>query len=79
MNIHKTVCDTGKKFCPVCTKKVSLDEWSCHISKCYEFCKNSTLLRLPPPGGKMKFKNHKNMLERPFLVFADLESILKRI
>ena len=70
--------DKGKKFCPVCQGKVPLEEWHTHISKCCEFCKNSTLLKLPAPGSRMKFKNYKNMLERPFLVFADLESILKR-
>jgi hypothetical protein len=42
--------------------------------QCYKFSKNSTLLKLPPPGSKMKFKNYKNMLEKPYIVFADLEA-----
>ena len=29
---------------------------------------------LPDAGSVMKFKNHKNKLERPFVVYADCES-----
>ncbi len=31
---------------------------------------------MPNEDSKMKFWQHKNMLERPFLVFADIESTL---
>ena len=79
LNIHTHVDDKGKKFCPMCSKKIAFSDWNCHISKCYDFCKNSTALKLPPRGSRTKFKNHKNMLQRPFLVFADLESVLKRL
>ena len=35
-----------------------------------------SLLKLPEEGSTMKFKNFKNKLERPFIVYADMESTL---
>ena len=37
-----------------------------------------TILKLPKEGSFMKFKNHKNKLERPFIIYADTESTLKQ-
>ena len=31
---------------------------------------------MPKEGAKMKFKNYKNMLERPFILYADFECSL---
>ena len=36
------------------------------------------LIVLSEKGSVMKFKNHKNMLERPYMFIADLESSLIR-
>ena len=38
--------------------------------------KDSTLIKLPEPGSTMEFKNYKNMIERPFMVYADTECSL---
>ena len=38
-----------------------------------------SLIKLPEPGSTMKFKNLKNMMERPSVIISDLEStLLKR-
>ena len=63
----------------MCNGKVKLCEYSKHISMCYKFCKEGSLLKLPEPGSTMKFKNHKNKLERPFIVYADTECTLEKV
>ena len=65
-----------KKICPICNGKIKIDEWSSHVSKCYQFGKDSTLLKLPDEGSTMKFKYFKNMMERPYIVYADTECTL---
>ena len=76
-NLHHHIQDKDKRFCPICTNKVNISEYGSHVSQCYKFAKNSTLLELSP--GEMKFKKHKNKLERPFIVYADLEGTLIKI
>ena len=51
-------------------------DYNTHLSKCYKFGKEGTLLKLPEEGATMKFKNYKNQLERPSIVYADMESTL---
>ena len=46
---------------------------------CYKFCKEGSLLKLPEPGSTIKFTNHKNKLERPFIVYADTECTLEKV
>ena len=45
-----------------------------------DFYKKATdeggLIVLPEKGSVMKFKNHKNMIERPYMFIADSESSL---
>jgi len=76
-NLHHHIQDKDKRFCPICTNKVNISEYGSHVSQCYKFAKNSTLLELSP--GEMKFTKHKNKLERPFIVYADLEGTLIKI
>ena len=76
VKLHHHLIDKDKRFCPICEKGVKLNEYTRHVSQCYAFSKDSTLLRLPPAGSKMKFNNYKNMLERPFYVIYDGECSL---
>ena len=86
LNTHKLTCHKDKAFCPICQKpvvvkpenedEIGVDKFRAHLSKCYKFAKDSTLLKLPAKGDTMKFKNHKNKIERPYLAYADLESTL---
>jgi hypothetical protein len=54
-------------------------EYSKHLKSCYQFCKEGSFLKLPDAGSVMKFKNHKNKLERPFIVYADTECTLEKV
>ena len=86
LNTHKLTCHKDKAFCPICQKpivvkpenedEIGVDKFRAHLSKCYKFAKDSTLLKLPAEGDTMKFKNHKNKIERPYEAYADLESTL---
>ena len=76
-NLHHHVTDKDKKFCPYCNGKVKLSEFNKHLSDCNKRCEaEGSLLKLPEPGSVMKFKNFKNKLERPFIVYADTECTL---
>ena len=47
------------------------------MSKCFEYAKNSTLIQLPKEDkAHMLFKNHKNKVKRPYIVYADIECSL---
>ena len=54
----------------MCNGKIKICEYDKHLKSCHQFCKEGSLLKLPDPGSVMKFKNHKNKLERPFIVYA---------
>jgi hypothetical protein len=84
MNMHKLTCHKRKRFCPMCQKpivveptnddEIGVDKFKLHLSKCYKFARDSTLIKLPDPGTQMEFKNYKNMLERPYIAYMDFES-----
>jgi hypothetical protein len=76
LNLHHHMVDKDKRWCPMCHKKIEMKEYRSHLSKCYKFCQDSTLIRLPKVGSTMKFKNYKNTLERPYVVYADTECSL---
>ena len=42
-NLHKHTHDTSKRFCPICSNTILIDEFRSHISKCYNVDTNSTL------------------------------------
>ena len=73
-NLHKHTHDTSKRFCPICSNTILIDELRSHISKCYNVDTNSTLIKLPPPANAhMQFKSNKNKLKRPYVIYADTE------
>ena len=77
LNLATHINDKDKKICPMCNCKIPIDKFNKHISDCYKFSKNGSLLKLPEPGSVMKFENHKNKLRRPFIVYADCECTLQ--
>jgi len=47
------------------------------LSKCYKFCKESTLIKIPEEEkATMTFNNFKNQLQRPYIAYADFECSL---
>ena len=51
------------------------------MAQCFKFAKEGTIIKLPEPNDKgkipsMKFTNFKNKLERPYIVYDDMESTL---
>ena len=80
----KHICHKDKTFCPICQKGIvvepkdeterGVDKFKEHLSKCYKFAKESTLIKLPDPGTQMEFKNFKNEIERPYIAYFDFES-----
>jgi hypothetical protein len=77
LNLHHQLVDKDKRHCPICAGKIKLNEYRSHLSECYRFAQDSTMIQLPPAGSTMKFKNHKNMLERPWIAYCDLEATLR--
>jgi hypothetical protein len=79
-NLLKT-CKNSKysdrKYCPYCRKTIPAEEvFEDHLMTKHFDCHNNCNLELPSEGSTMKFKNFKNMLERPFIVYADFECSL---
>jgi len=64
-------------YCPYCRKTIPASEaYEDHVMSKHFDCHNNCNLELPAEGTTMKFKNYKNMLERPFIVYADFECSL---
>ena len=76
MNLHHHMVDKDKRYCPICDGKIPLASYTAHISECYKFSKDSTLIKLPKEGTTMKFNNHKNKLIRPYIAYFDFECSL---
>ena len=77
--LHTVSCSYYKdrRHCPICKKAIGRDEiFEDHMMQKHVNCHNNCNLELPPPGSTMKFKSHKNMLERPVIVYADFECSL---
>ena len=51
-NLHHHVVDKDKRSCPICTKKIHIDDYKSHLSQCYKFEKDGTLAKLPEKGLK---------------------------
>ena len=60
----------------MCNGKIKICDYSKHVHECYKFACEGSLLKLPPKGSTMKFMNYKNKMERPYIVYADMESTL---
>lgn len=78
LNLSKQVGDNHKMFCPICQKSVDMETWKSHISSCYKFGLNGTLIKLPEANTFMEFNNYKNKIERPFMIYADTECTLAK-
>ena len=65
-------------MCPFCEKLICCDDFEkSHIKDCHrKATEEGALIVLPEKGSVMEFKNHKNMLERPYMFICDLESTL---
>ena len=73
--------DKHTEFCPYCNKKVNVkDFFENHLKDCYKRASGEgSLIKLPEEGSTMKFKNFKNKLERPYIVYADCEASLQKL
>jgi hypothetical protein len=81
LNLHHYLKDKDSRFCPMCNGTVKLNEYESHISLCYKITLDTTadktIITLQKPGSYMKFKNYKNKLIRPYIVYLDFECTLK--
>ena len=57
----------------------TFEKFNEHLKICFNDNLEDNIVKLPELGSKMKFKNFKNKLERPFIVYADCEATLKKI
>ena len=71
--------DKDKKFCPYCEKLYAEEKWERHLKVCYNENFEERVAQLPPPNSFMTFKNFKNKLARPFIVYADCEATLRKL
>jgi len=84
-DISKLLClsskskDPTKQHCLYCGNHFPIESIDKHTSECYKMCFDNRVVKLPEAGSTMKFKNHKNKIERPFAVYADCEAALKRL
>ena len=67
-----------RRYCPYCRtdngcKKETFED---HLMQRHYSTTNNCNLELPQPGATMKFKNYKDLLTRPFIVYADVEASL---
>jgi hypothetical protein len=77
LNICTTSFYKNTNFCPYCNKIVNNDiPFEEHLFKTHYDTKKNCNISLPKEGDKMAFLNYKNLLERPFIVYADFESSL---
>jgi hypothetical protein len=75
--LHSTTKDKNKKhFCLNCFHNFETEEsLQQHRDVCLEV-NGVQAVKLPPPGTKIRFKNHNNIVEAPFIIYADFESSL---
>lgn len=75
----------GKQISRNCRKKILCDRCFCHFTNqkaysehmelCIKF--NKCQPEMPPDGTKIQFDKYKNELMAPFIIYADVESLLK--
>ena len=46
LNLHTHSVDKDKRYCPICHTKIKYDDYRTHLSECYKFSKDSTLLKI---------------------------------
>jgi hypothetical protein len=80
-SLMKTCTHAGyqkRRYCPYCRTGICCETESFeeHLMKKHFSTTNNCNLELPEEGATMKFKNYKDMLTRPFIVYADFEASL---
>jgi hypothetical protein len=78
LHLSRRQGDADKRFCPYCSKTYHHTKFDEHIKNCYNQNFEDRIANLPPKGSFMKFKNHRNKLERPFMIYADCEASNKK-
>jgi hypothetical protein len=78
LRICTTTFYKDMQFCPLCSKGVNCAEESLedHLMNKHFSTTNNCNLQLPEEGTTMKFKNFKDTMTRPFIVYADFECTL---
>lgn len=67
-----------KFFCDRCLNHFkNLYQLQSHVSNCYEM--NRCVIEMPPEDDCIiRFNNFKNQLQTPFIIYADIETLLKK-
>ena len=60
-NLHHQHIDKDKRFCPICSGKVKLCDYTKHMQVCLKFATEGSMIKLPPADSTMKFKNYKKI------------------
>ena len=78
LHICKATCYKDIKFCPLCCKGVKCVEESLedHLMTKHFSTTNNCNLQLPEEVATVKFKNLKDMMIRPCMVYGDFECSL---
>jgi hypothetical protein len=76
LHLCKRSRDTDKRYCPYCNQKYHHAKFDEHLKHCFNTNFEDRIANLPPKGSVMKFKNHRNKLERPYIIYADCEASL---
>ena len=74
LNLTKNSDHNDRRYCPYCQKCILDKKFDSHISSCFNIAKEGRILKMPEKGEVMTFKNYKNTLERPFIIYADTEA-----
>ena len=74
LNLTNNSNHKDRRYCPYCQKNILNTRFDRHISSCFKIAEEGSILVMPNEGDVMKLQNHKNTLERPFIVYADTEA-----
>ena len=64
-----------KHFCCFCLQAFSTEEMLKHIKYCFKINGKQRII-IPKKGDYVKFKDYERKIKTPFIIYADLESIL---
>ena len=79
LNFKITKHNKKQHFCRYCIQHFSSDKiLQEHVPNCITISETQGV-ELPKEGSKVSFKNLKNMVSVPFVIYADLEALLKEI
>ncbi|CAB3995446.1 Gastrula zinc finger, partial [Paramuricea clavata] len=80
-DVNRLLCSvnnkkTKKHFCLNCFHNCESEESLAKHKETCSLVNGVQAVKLPKEGTKIKFKNHKNQLPAPFVIYADFESLL---